>query len=185
MKQSFTSAATSVNAAKLPKVYRKIPVPARNSLVFDYGCGRYTDHIREALPDVIYCPFDPFNQAEEINFRSVYYLRAAMRAHVPVTVVCSNVLNVIDSDDAINDIAFTIMQAVYHTGGTAYITVYAGDRSGVGRQTGPDQYQRNEPLQDYLRFFPTHAKPEADGTVSVVRAGIDRGMIVVRKEVKK
>ena len=35
-------------------------------------------------------------------------------------------------------------------GAPVYITVYEGDRSGVGRQTGKDQWQNNRPLRDYL-----------------------------------
>jgi hypothetical protein len=154
MKQTYTSRATSINAAKLPKVYGTIPALPRHSLLLDYGCGRYTDHIQAALPGVTYLPYDPFNQPEDVNAHSLYYVRLAMHVHMPVTVVCSNVLNVIDSDDAVRDIAATIRQIIDATGGTAYITVYAGDRSGRGRQTGPDQYQRNEPISAYLHLFP-------------------------------
>lgn len=167
MKQTVTSARTSVNSNKLPKVYTKIAVPPR-SLLFDYGSGKYTDHIRAALPGVVYCPFDPFNQPERVNAASVYYVRCAMRARFPVTVVCSNVFNVIDSDEQIEDMAKTIRQIVTATGGIGYITVYAGDRSGVGRLTGPDQYQRNQPLAAYLHLFP--------GAV------IQNGMIIVKPE---
>lgn len=184
MKQTYTSAKTSVNAAKLPKIFGKI-APAPRSMLFDYGSGKFTDHIQAALPGVIYLPYDPFNQPDDVNAKSIYYVRCAMRAGLPITVVSSNVLNVIDSDEQVQDIAKTIMQIVYHTGGAAYITVYAGDRSGIGRQTGPDQYQRNEPLCDYLRFFPVHAMPNKDGTVTVIRSAIERGMIVVKREVKR
>lgn len=169
MSQTFTSARTSTNATRLPKVYGKLPALPRHSLLFDYGCGKYTDHIRDALPGVTYCPYDPFNQPEQVNYTSVYYVRVAMHMHYPVTVVCSNVLNVIDSDEQVRDIADTIRQIVTATGGTGYVTVYAGDGSGHGRQTGPDQYQRNQPLRDYLQYFPG--------------AAIERGMIVVRPEV--
>ena len=182
MKQSFTSARTSVNSGKLPKVYGLLPPLPRHHILFDYGCGKYTDHIAAAVP-CVYCPYDPFNKPEDVNARSVYYVRVAMRAHYPVTVVCSNVLNVIDSDDAMQDIANTIMQIVYHTGGTGYVTVYEGDRSGVGRQTGPDQYQRNAPLRDYLRLFPVHAQPDGKGHTVRIRSVVERGMIVVRREV--
>jgi len=166
MKQKYTSAATSVNAAKLPKVFRKLPPLPRHSLLFDYGCGRFTDHIAAAVPGVMYCPYDPFNQPADVNARSLYYVRIAMHIHYPVTVVCSNVLNVIDSDDEVQDIAATIRQIIDASGGTAYVTAYAGNRSGIGQQTGPDQYQRNAPLRDYLRFFPG--------------AAIENGVIVVR-----
>ena len=82
MRQTFTSATTSINSTKLPAVYGKLPF--KPVALLDYGCGKYTDHIR----------------------------------------------------------------------------------SGVGRQTGPDQWQRNEKLSAYLRFFPG--------------AEIRKGMIIVK-----
>ena len=153
MAQNFTSARTSTNAHKLPAVFGKI-TPRRNSLLFDYGCGKYTDHIRAALPGVLYLPYDPYNQPDDVNRLSINYVLNAMHARFPVTVVCSNVLNVIDDDATVQKIARHITEIVSTTGGAGYITVYEGDRSGTGRQTGPDQYQRNDPLRAYLRFFP-------------------------------
>lgn len=187
MSQKLSSAATSINAARVPKVYGKIRQDlAPRSLVFDYGCGKYTDHIRTALPGVVYLPFDPFNQPDDVNAASLTYLANAMHMRFPVTIVCSNVLNVIDSDDEVDAIASRIKHAVLHTGGTAYITVYAGDRSGVGRKTGPDQWQRNEPLQAYLPLFDCQLAMLHYGKKYRTTAAIERGMIVVRcEEVKK
>lgn len=182
MKQTYTSAATSMNATKLPKVYGKLPPLPHNSLLFDYGCGRYTDHIRAALPGVIYLPYDPYNQADEENCRSAYYLLNAAHIRMPVTVVCSNVLNVIDSDDTVRGIAGSIIWAVMKTGGTGYVTVYEGNRSGTGRQTGPDQYQRNQRLRDYLPFFQTDATLHYYGRTYRPAVTIERGMIIVRCE---
>ena len=70
-----------------------------------------------------------------------------------IDVVCSNVLNVIDDDTVIRSIAEQIERIVSRSGGTGYVTVYEGNRSGTGKQTGADQWQRNEPLRNYLRFF--------------------------------
>ena len=76
-----------------------------------------------------------------------------MYRRLPVDVICSNVLNVIDDDDEIQKIARHIEQITTASGGRAFITVYEGNRSGIGKQTGPDQFQRNAPLRSYLRFF--------------------------------
>lgn len=168
MKQTYTSRDTSVNTTRLPRAFSAAAPFPHGRLVFDYGCGKQTDHIRAAFPGIVYVPYDPFNQPAEVNSASLYYVRCAMRARLPVTVISSNVLNVIDSDDAVLDIARTIRQIVTGTGGVGYVTVYEGDRSGVGRQTGPDQYQRNQPLAAYLPLFPG--------------ARIRRGMIEVRPE---
>lgn len=149
--QQFTSKATSINNTKLPTVYRKASFGSR--LIFDYGCGKYIDHIRQyLLGKHVYLPYDPYNQPEDYNKASRFILSVASASKDPVDVVCSNVLNVIDDLDTIQSIADDI-QSIIATGGTAFITVYEGNRSGIGKQTGKDQYQRNEPLRNYLRFF--------------------------------
>lgn len=181
MAQTFTSAATSINASRRPAVFGKLPKLPPHSLLLDYGCGRYTDHIAASLPGVVYLPFDPYNQPDDVNRTTLSMLAVACHTGTPVTVTCSNVLNVIDDDETLHKIAAAIMGIVYRTGGKAYITVYEGDRSYIGRQTGPDQYQRNEPLREYLRLFPTHVQPHKDGSATIVSARIIRGMIVVRR----
>jgi hypothetical protein len=151
--QTFTSSATSINRSRLPAVYRKADLTS--GLVFDYGCGKYTDHIEAYVkaPHRVYLPYDPFNQPDDVNKFSVTLVLNAMHIHYPVDVVCSNVLNVIDSEAEISRICHHIEEIATTTGGTGYVTVYEGNSSGIGRQTGRDQYQRNEPLRDYLRFF--------------------------------
>ena len=152
--QKFTSATTSINCRKLPAVYNKAKFSA--PCVLDYGCGKYTDHIKDFLRHnygVVLLRYDPYNQPKDINNDTKNCVRSFIRCKCPLDVVCSNVLNVIDSDDAVQKIARYIENVVTKTGGTAYITVYEGDRSGIGRQTGKDSYQRNARLRDYLRFF--------------------------------
>lgn len=153
MAQTLTSANTSINSTKLPAVYGKANLTA--SLVMDYGCGRYTDHIRKHVNDLhkTYLPFDPYNQPEERNAVTASLVINAMYARFPVDVICSNVLNVIDDEDTVRKVARQVEEIVTCSGGTGYVTVYEGDRSGTGRQTGADQYQRNETLRSYLRFF--------------------------------
>lgn len=151
--QNYSSSATSINRSKLPAVYGKATLSA--PLVFDYGCGKYTDHIDEHVRSLhkVYLPYDPYNQPDDVNKFSVTLVINAMHVRYPVDVICSNVLNVIDGDDVVSRIAYTLEDIATTTGGTAYVTVYEGDRSCVGRPTGRDQYQRNAPLRDYLRFF--------------------------------
>lgn len=151
--QKFTSSATSINRSKLPAIYGKVKSFA--PCVLDYGCGKYIDHIAEHLyrNGSILCPYDPFNQPLESNLDALDNIRWHILHAVPLDVVCSNVLNVIDSDGEVRRIANDIEKIARTTGGHAYITVYEGDRSGIGRQTGKDQYQRNEPLRSYLRYF--------------------------------
>ena len=167
MSQTYTSAGTSVNSRRLPAVYRKIS-PRPGGLLMDYGCGKYIDHIRETVTrsGMAYLPYDPYNQPEEVNGSTEGVVWWAIYHHAPVDVVCSNVLNVIDDDETIRSVIREISDIVTKTGGAAYITVYEGDRSGIGRKTGPDQYQRNQPLSYYTRF--------------IDRGSLRNGMIVIR-----
>ena len=164
MAQTYTSAGTSINSGRLPAVYRKIPYGA-GMVILDIGCGKYTDHIRSAIGQTEYLPYDPYNQPDDVNNDTLSRLTHAIRSGIPVDVVCSNVLNVIDDEATLWEITGWIQHIIRGTGGTGYVTVYEGNRSGAGRQTGPDQYQRNQPLRDYLKYFRN--------------ATIKKGMIVV------
>ena len=64
--------------------------------------------------------------------------------------VCSNVLNVIDNEEEIARISRIIrdLSLCY------FVTVYEGDKSGKGRVTKYDCYQRNECVKEYLKYFP-------------------------------
>ena len=79
--QTFTSSATSINRTKLPAVYGKANLSAQ--LVFDYGCGKYTDHIEKHVRSLhkVYLPYDPYNQPEHINKVSVTFVINAMHVH--------------------------------------------------------------------------------------------------------
>lgn len=153
MAQKFTSRATSINATKLPAVYRKAQLSA--PLVFDYGSGRHTAHIEEHVRSLhkTYLPYDPYNLPDDVNRVSVTMTLYAMHTRFPVDVICSNVLNVIDDDDTVRKVAHHVEEVATVTGGKGYVTVYEGNRSGIGHQTGSDQYQRNEPLRNYLKYF--------------------------------
>lgn len=169
MAQTYTSSATSINSKKLPAVYRKATLSRSTPFVVDYGCGKHTDHIQTHLSTMhktLY-PYDPYNQPDVVNKHTMGFVEWAISKHCEIDVVCSNVLNVIDDDDTVLFIATQVSDFARYTGGTAYVTVYEGDRSGIGRRTGVDQYQRNAPLRDYLRFFGENAT-------------IKNGMIIVK-----
>lgn len=169
MAQTYTSARTSVNSGRLPAAYKKAALSA--PFVFDYGCGRYTDHIADAMRKQgrVFLPYDPYNQTYETNKSSMRCLGVCIKHRIPVDVICSNVLNVIDDDFEIRSILTILCSIAWSTGGSVYVTVYEGNRSGIGCQTGPDQYQRNESLREYLKYFPYISTPE-----------IRNGMIIIK-----
>lgn len=173
MSQNFTSAATSINSRKLPAVYRKMSF-LPGEIVVDYGCGRFTDHITKHLQGVEYLPYDKFNQPESVNIHTAGRLAeiSLSRNRCPFTFICSNVLNVIDDDETIQEILGTFAAFIAGPGPQvrAVITVYEGDRSGVGRQTGKDSWQRNQKLAEYLAYMPEN-----------VDAHITNGMIIMER----
>lgn len=130
--QTYTSAATSINGTKLPSLYNKVDF-TKGITVIDYGCGKYTDHIKERMREnkIQWYGYDPYNQPDIVNTETL--------KHKADTVVCCNVLNVIDDDDTIVD----IVHRLFYLGKEVIIQIYEGNKSGIGKQTGADQYQRN------------------------------------------
>lgn len=158
MAQNFTSAATAVNgkAGKLPAIYKKINF---NGLaVLDIGCGAYTDHINNYVTAEYgyWWGVDPYNQPAWSNEQMlvVWDMAKNIKGYTPL-VISSNVLNVIDDEDALKNAVSQILEK--SALGAYAVTVYEGDKSGHGRQTGVDQWQRNEKLKEYLKYFPADA----------------------------
>ena len=151
MTQTYTSANTSINSTKLPAVYSKIDYKKAweegNHIIADYGCGKF-DNAKDFVEGMGFkwLGYDKFNRSYAENIKFVDYLldRAAD------IMVCSNVLNVIDNEEEIARIARIIRNFSL----CYFVTVYEGDKSGNGRVTNNDCYQRNERVKEYLKYFP-------------------------------
>lgn len=117
-----------------------------NTFNLDIGGGPY-DLMTEAMAEryITNLVFDPHNRTPEHNGAVLSIVRKMNGTH---TVTVSNVLNVIEDDDAV---ALVILQAHIgvRRGGTAYFTFYEGNRSGTGRETIMG-WQRNTRFKDYL-----------------------------------
>lgn len=166
--QAFTSASTSINSTKVPAVFKKVAWGA-GQVNLDIGGGRF-DTAAEYLEqfgtrNLVY---DPYNRTLEHNTSVLDELYAREGAD---TCTISNVLNVINDEEARLEVLDLARHWLSGTG-ICFITVYEGDRSSVGRQTGKDSWQNNRPLKEYLQevraVFP--------------EAYISRGMIVAVKE---
>lgn len=159
MQQSFTSAATSINCSKLPVIYKKAVEMIQGRKVIDVGGGRFDNGIEYgATIGAAVTVYDPYNRTAEHN-------AAALAGRYDVA-LCSNVLNVIDSKEARRE---TLQICRSHAAETI-ITVYEGNGSGQGRQTGRDQWQENRRLADYI--------PECMEVFESVQ--MTRGMLVCR-----
>ena len=158
MTQTITSARTSINKSKVPALFgladrRGAWLPG--TLNLDFGGGRYDTASEWMLTrGVVSLVYDPYNRTDEHNQGVIDAIVCSGGAD---TVTCSNVLNVIREPDARDAVIRGCYDAL-KAGGTVYFTVYEGDGTGVGRQTGADQWQENRPTADYMqevwKWFP-------------------------------
>lgn len=150
--QQFTSANTSIRqrtASSGFTSYQKHYGFMPGSRILDYGGGRFDDSAQFMKPFGcrVYV-YDPYNRSTEHN-RDVM---KSMRSSKPEYIVCSNVLNVIKENSVVDTVVRRISM-LCKSGTQCIFTVYEGNGRGVGRQTGPDQYQRNEKLKDYAKYI--------------------------------
>ena len=144
--QKYTSKNTSVNTTRVPAVYNKVcwdklPEGAR---ILDWGCGKDTTLTSQALAKygLIHIGYDPNWKSDEDNKHAESLLGKAD------VFVCSNVLNVIDDDNVVQDICCKAAQHKYF-----FIYVYEGDKSGIAKCSKSDCYQRNAKTKSYAKFF--------------------------------
>lgn len=141
--QNHTSKNTSINKEQFPRIYTHINWEHLKGMrVLDYGCGRYTEHIRKLMwrYDIEWYGYDPYWQIDKLNEEALHC--------EPQIVVCSNVFNVIDNVREVVRIHYFIRYYLFPQ--FFFFNVFEGDKSGIGRTTKPDCWQRNEPLEEYL-----------------------------------
>lgn len=152
MIQEYTSAKTAINGkqGKLPLVFRKASIPT-GAIVLDYGGGdkeawkiaqKYLDQF-----DALELIYDPYNQTDRHNANVIGSCKFQGGADVAI---CSNVLNVIKELDVRIDVLKHIKELT-KPNSTVYISVYEGNRDGIGRATqNNESYQNNKKTSDYL-----------------------------------
>ena len=142
--QAMSSKNTSINSSKLPAIVKSIDWEQyRGQNVIDFGGGKF-DNLKDYLKNeygINMYVYDKFNRTDDEN-------KIAWTCN-PSLVICSNVLNVIDSDKEIE----TIIKDLDRYRVKTYYYIYEGDKSGIGRATKKDCYQRNMKTQGYLDFF--------------------------------
>jgi hypothetical protein len=169
--QEFSSAATSQSqVAKGFSTVAKHIGWKPGTLNLDLGGGKY-DHGVKFLEQhgVESHVLDPYNRPEEHNKKVAETVKARGGAD---TVTLFNVLNTIKEPEVHREV-LEAAKSHLKPGGRLFVSVYSGDKSGVGRQTKADSWQRNENLKDYLKavqsVFPN--------------AGIQKGVIHAINEV--
>lgn len=144
MTQEYTSAATSINRNKVPAVFSKVDWQSETTNL-DIGGGKF-DTATEFLSkrNVRNLIYDPYNRVKRHND----YVMSEIDKQKADTVTLSNVLNVIQE----KEVRIEVLRNAYNSlkrGGICYITVYEGDKSGVGNPTTKG-YQLNRRLRDYM-----------------------------------
>ena len=159
MTQQFSSANTSIRQVSRPYkvIVTKLGISPR-SLILDYGGGRFDDAIDFMRP--YGCPvlvYDPYNRSAEHN-RSVM---ERVRRTKPKYIICANVLNVIKENNVLESVVRNIKR-LSGPNTVCIFSVWEGNGTGHGKQSGPDQYQRNQKTDSYLplirRYFPNAVK---------------------------
>jgi hypothetical protein len=150
MKQEITSRGTSLNQIPAGYVRGLKYGYLKNKAIFDFGCGRYLNKVVNWANDFLNSEivgYDPYNRTAEENRRA---LNNSSRCDVAV---CNNVLNVLCDGvlESVIDSLVTIMTRADIP--TVFITVYEGDKSGRGRKTKVDCYQRNMTKKAYVSLL--------------------------------
>lgn len=135
--QKYSSANTSIN--KVGRLYKIFCHEKPNGKVLDFGAGKYrkgTLFLQDKGFDV-----DSYEPSLKDNMPSGKYK----------TILVSNVLNVIAEDEIVIDILNTCKELL-ESNGRVLITVYEGDKSGRGKQSKDDCYQRNARTAEYVKL---------------------------------
>lgn len=141
MEQKFTSKGTSINSSKSPVIYslKKAVESMTGKRVIDIGGGKFDTAIETAKKyGALVFIYDPYNRTEEHN-------TSVLNGAYDVAVL-SNVLNVINSSSARAD----VIKLAAQKSSQILITVYEGNKSGVGKQTSADSWQENRCTADYV-----------------------------------
>ena len=140
--QEFSSAATSINKSKLPEAYTTISKKMGwkpDTTHIDIGGGKF-DNAVEFLGKIGVKAhvFDPYNRTREHNEG----VMQAVGEGGADSASLFNVLNVIKEPEYRREALQTAHRAL-KPGGKIFISIYEGDRSGVGKQTKKDSWQNN------------------------------------------
>lgn len=148
--QAITSKNTALN--QVASTFKAFDF--NDCLVLDYGCGKglskeFCEKTYNNCKVFLYDPFHGFNETD-------IFLRQCKESKNNV-ITCNNVLNVLQ-DEALRMVVTDI--AIYSN---YYCTdiifkIYEGDRSGIGRITKNDCFQRNEKTESYVSFITSMIK---------------------------
>ena len=149
--QEITSAATSINVAKLPAAYNKLKkagIFTKGMKMVDIGGGKFDNAVdmlkKEGVDLKVY---DPFNRSAQHNKEVA---QAVQGGQVDAS-ISNNVLNVIKEKENQLLVVEQAFDAVKGNG-KAYFSVYEGSKSGAGKETKAG-FQHNKKTADYVSLI--------------------------------
>lgn len=145
--QKITSANTSLNQIpKTGKLLKKMQLEGKT--ILDYGCGKYNlfkDYCTNEL-NLTYFGYDPYWKNQEENNDALYCM--------PDLITCNNVFNVIEE----NNIIELILDRLKDYQCKVIIKIYEGNKTGIGKISKNDCFQRNMKAKDYLPIISNYFK---------------------------
>lgn len=122
-----------------------------NCLVLDYGCGKgmSKEFCENTYNNCKVFLYDPFHGFDETN---KFFESCSQNTKNIIT--CNNVLNVLQDDILKSVITHIAMLADYYLTDVIF-KIYEGNKTGNGKITKNDCYQRNEKTEGYVTLIDT------------------------------
>lgn len=142
-------------------------------LILDYGCGKglSKEFCEKTYNNCQVFLYDPFHGFDETNA----FLKGCTKSDKNI-ITCNNVLNVLQNDTLKSVIADITSYAINYSFDIIF-KIYEGDRSGIGRISKKDCYQRNEKTENYISLV-----TEMFNTVSNSYYIIRKGQYIICKK---
>lgn len=138
--QMYTSKDTSLN--QVPALHKKV-AKELGKVNFDNGAGKYnkaTEYL--AGYGVTNICYDKYNRTKEENDKALNHGKCD-------TSTIANVLNVLDNEQTMIEV-LQLSKKMLKPNGKVYISVYEGNKTGIGKQSKKDCYQQNKRTKDYI-----------------------------------
>lgn len=159
--QTITSKNTALNQIAKTFTEKKYSDLFKDAIVLDYGCGKgmSCDYCVEELQVEKWYGYDKYHEPYtdmEIISEFIRDVERGKEGNKKAVITVNNVLNVLQDRQAIREIFHFTLRMISLLNCTVIFKIYEGDRTGNGKITKKDCYQRNEKTSAYeemLREF--------------------------------
>jgi len=181
--QEITSAATSINVAKLPAAYNKLKkagIFTKGMKMVDIGGGKFDNAVDMLKGEGVDLKvYDPFNRTAQHNKT----VAQAVQGGQVDAAISNNVLNVIKERENQLLVVEQAFDAVKGNG-KAYFSVYEGSKSGVGKETKAG-FQHNKKTSEYIELVEEvfgKGNVEVKNNIITATKQTDEGLASVKQE---